>query len=145
MDNVPINNIPPSGINSEVLNQERLTIEFGIQDKRTVKLNGKELSLKQNPYIDEGVLMIPIQEVLATIGEWSSFDFGKGVLTVHYRERQLNGYLNSNYIFVENQRRFLLKELSAKDGRVFVPIDFFVTGLGFEAKKDEEVIRLTTQ
>jgi phage pi2 protein 07 len=143
VEGVPANNVPVINSKIEELNDENFIIEFGIQAKKTVTFNGEELSLRESPYIENGVLMIPLQEILVSAGGWFSYNPEKGVFTVNFKERHLNGYINSNYVFVDNQRLFLLKEPIIKAGRVFVPIDFFVTGLGFEAIKEEAFIRLS--
>jgi hypothetical protein len=119
-----------------------ITMEIGFKENPYAMLNGKPIELSTMHFVDQGVLMLPLGPWMRALGGAFGKNVNEGTFWVHYLGATIQGYLKSDYIFIENKKISLLRAPIEKDEEVFVSVDFFVSALGFTAKRNAETMVL---
>ena len=101
---------------------------------RTVHITGssniyyideEQFSFTNEPYICDGAVYIPANDLLAQFGYASVFDSESGILTITTEKRQINIYADKNIIFENGENTSFSLPAMKRGGIVYLPSEMF--------------------
>lgn len=97
-----------------------------------VAFNGKNLEFEVNPYIKDGVTMVPFRKILEAFGAQVGWDGTQKVVAAKKAGAEIYMKIGINYAYLNGDEVNIEVAPEVKDGSTFVPLRFISENLGAE-------------
>lgn len=96
----------------------------------TIEVNGSVVKPDAEPYVVDGVTMVPLRFVSEPIGAAITWDQAAKTAGVYRGDLQVEVVLGNRTAQVNGAPMEMLRPADSRDGRIFVPLRFIAEGLG---------------
>lgn len=114
-----------------------------VKDAITVILNGEEISFDVQPYIENGVTMVPMRSIFEALGAEIYYDAETKTIRASKGNTVVELVTGSKYALINGESKVLSAPVVNKNGSTMVPLRFVSEALGAEVSWDAETKTIT--